>query len=150
MNWLDHSLRDEFERGDRLRKEASPENVKTAASLDRLLPNTIKQQSLAIGNELILSYHHALTVIEVATENAIAILGFDAGEVAEGGFRIVGYSGYDAGISFNGDWASYVSSNNVEAKLWLQAHHLGRNHGYIVTSTSQEELSEARERIGHQ
>jgi hypothetical protein len=149
MNWLDQSRRDEFEQRDRLRRQVAPESAKIDRKLDHLLPDDIRKQSLAIGNELIVPYEHALRAVDVANNNAIAVLGFDAGEVVEDGFKILDYSGYDSAIAYNGDWGAYVSSINVQAKRWLETHHMDRNHGYILTSASQNEFDQAREAVEH-
>jgi len=72
-------------------------------------------------------------------------LGFDSGEVLEDGFQVLGYTGYDADVPFKGDWKTYVEAMNIEAERWLKEHRLGRNHGYILTSTSQEEFDELQQ-----
>jgi len=109
-------------------------------ALDRLLPDDVKERALPIGNELILSYEDALTAVLIANEHKIAVLGFDAGEVLEDGFRASEYTGYDGEIEFIGDWNSYVALLNARAERWIKERPLPKNHGYILTSASQEEF----------
>jgi hypothetical protein len=144
MDWIEETRRSAFERGEsiRVKQAADSSKLSETGDLDRALSEDIKLRAIAIGNELILSYEDALATIGIANKHGIAILGFDSGEVQEDGFQVLGYSGYDADIPFTGDWRAYVKAMNVEAEHWLEEHRLGRNHGYILTSTSQEESDE--------
>jgi hypothetical protein len=63
-------------------------------------------------------------------------LGFEAGEVQDDGFQVVDYNGYE--FTFSGDWNAFVGMNNTEAERWIKEHRFGTNHGYVVTSTSEE------------
>jgi hypothetical protein len=91
-----------------------------------------------------------LAVIGIATAREIAVLGFDSGEVREDGFQVLDYSGYDRNVTFNGDWKAYVEAMNIEAEHWIKRHRLGKNHGYIITSTPQDEYGELRRWDGKQ
>jgi hypothetical protein len=145
MDWIDESRRSAFERGERIRaKQRAGSTALSVApgELDRALSENIRLRALAIGNELILSYDDALAAIGIATEREIAVLGFDSGEVQDDGFQILGYTGYDGNISFVGDWKAYVGLMNIEAERWIKEHRLGKNHGYILTSTSRAEFDE--------
>ena len=133
MDWIDETRRKAFE------NHVRGTTVESGA-LDRLLPDDVKKCAVMIGNELILGYEDALTALAVANEHTIAVLGFDAGEVLENGFQASEYTGYDREIEFSGDWNSYVASMNALAERWLKEHPLPRNHGYTLTSTSQEEF----------
>jgi hypothetical protein len=141
MVWIDESLRIGFEQHERLRA-ANREDAPNAGELDRILPSDVRARALAIGNELILPYEDALVAIRIATGHQIAVLGFDSGEVLMDGFQVLDYTGYDRDIAFSGDWKNYVALNNGEAERWIKDHRLGKNHGYILTSTSQKEFGE--------
>ena len=147
MEWLDETRRHAFENSERVRAAGRPGALGgngIAGQLDGILPKDIEKRALAIGNELILPYEDALAAIATATEHHIAVLGFDAGEVDEDGFRVVDYTAYDRDINFTGDWNAYVAAINTKAERWIKAHPLGKNHGYILTATSQEEFSQIK------
>lgn len=136
MGWIDETRRKAFENHAR----GTTVESRGHRTLDRLLPDDIKERVLPIGSELILGYEDALTALAVANEHKIAVLSFDAGEVLEDGFQASEYTGYDCEIEFRGDWSSYVASMNALAERWIKEHPLPKNHGYILTSTSQEEF----------
>jgi hypothetical protein len=136
MDWIDETRRKAFENHVRGTTVESGGH----GALDRLLPDDLKERVLPIGNELILGYEDALTALGVANEHKIAVLGFDAGEVLDQGFQASEYTGYDREIEFSGDWNSYLASMNALAEGWLKEHPLPKNHGYILSSTSQEEF----------
>jgi hypothetical protein len=138
MDWIDQERRDAFPR-----RKYLPLGV-GAMELDRLLPEEMKRRALMIGNELILSYEDALAAVGIATEHQIAVLGFEAGEVQRDGFQVVDYNGYE--FKFSGDWSAFVRMNNTEAERWITEHRFGKNHGYIVTSTSEREFAELQQR----
>lgn len=112
--------------------------------LERIFSGDIVKRAVKIGNELIVSYEDALAAIQMATENQIAILGFDSGELLKDGFQVLDYSGYDRDISFNGDWKAYVAAMNADAERWIKGHQLAKNHGYVLTSTSEKEFAQLR------
>jgi hypothetical protein len=148
MDWIEASRRGAFERGERIRakqRASSSERGEITGDLDCALSEDIRLRSIAIGNELILPYEDALAAIGIATEHEIAVLGFDSGEVLGDGFQVLGYTGYDANIPFAGDWKAYVEAMNIEAERWLKEHRLGKNHGYILSSTSREEFDELQQ-----
>jgi hypothetical protein len=138
VEWIDEARREAFERLG-LARRLTP-SVGRGRDLDRLLPEEIRMRALPIGNELILSYEDAVSAIVIASEHKIAVLGFDAGEVLEDGFQAFEYTGYDRGIEFICDWNSYVSMMNTRAEQWIKEHPLPKNHGYTLTSTSEEEF----------
>ena len=144
MNWIEESRRTAFESSERIRadKDADPSGIRP--DLDCSLPEDLRLRAVAIGNELILSYVDALSVIRFATENDIAVLGFDSGEVLEDGFQVLDYSGYEGDIQFTGDWKGYVAAINAAALSWITGHPLGKNHGYVLTSTSEKEFAQLR------
>ena len=145
MDWIDELRRSAFERGQRIRAEEranSSEWSEITRDLDRALPEDTRLRAIAIGNELILPFEDALAAIGVATERDIAVLGFESGEVLEDGFQILGYTGYDANVRFTDNWKVYVEAMNIEAECWLKEHRLGKNHGYVLTSSSQREFDE--------
>jgi hypothetical protein len=144
MEWIDEARRNAVEESEHIRRggvQGTPHQSGIVSELDRILPEDVKMRALAIGNELILPYEDALTAIATATEHRMAVLGLDSGEVVDDGFRVVGCTGYDRDIDFTGDWNVYVAAINAEAERWIKEHRLGKNHGYTLTSTSQEEFS---------
>lgn len=143
MTWVDGSRRRAFA------QTTGPhaDRVLKACELDSLLPQEIVERSIAIGNERILPYENALAAIKIATEHLIAVLGFEAGEIKEDGFQVVDYSGYGTDILSTGNWRAYVADMNARAMDWIETHHYGRNHGYILTSASEKELAEAHRKV---
>jgi hypothetical protein len=145
MHWIEESRRIAFEHREQGRakeRAASSEWNEITADLDRAIPEELRLRAVAIGNELILSYDDALTAIGIATEQGIAVLGFDSGEVLEDGFQVLDWTGYDVNVPFTGDWKAYVGAMNAEAERWIKEHRLDKNHGYILSSTSQREFDE--------
>ena len=145
MDWIEELRRSAFERSERIRarqRADSSEWTEPTGDLDRALSEDIRLRAIAIGKELILSYEDVLAAIGIATAREIAVLGFDSGEVLEDGFQVLGYTGYDGNVPFTGDWKAYVEAMNIEAERWVTEHRLGKNHGYIMTSTSQKESDE--------
>ena len=139
MEWISESRRKRFE------SSVGPQGF--VRNLDRLLPEMIKTRALPVGDEIILPYEDAVSAIAIASEHQIAILGFDAGEITEQGFQSLNYSGYDRNIELIGDWSSYVSMMNSQAERWIKEHPLPENHGYILTSASEDELREAKKQL---
>src|SRR5579864_6536017 len=137
MNWIDETRRKAFEH--RVHK-APVESRGHGRDLDRLLPENVKERALPTGNELILSYEDALTAVAIANQHKIAVLGFDAGEIQEEGFQASEFTGYDDEVEFIGDWNYFLSQMNARAERWIKEHPLPKNHGYILTSVSQEEF----------
>ncbi len=109
-------------------------------ALEDLLPEEIKRVSTRSGDEFVVPYLHALTAITIATENDIAILGVDAHEIRQGNVLTVDMANASAEVEFTGDWRAYVRQLNDAARVWVTGHRLGENHGYILTSASQEEF----------
>jgi hypothetical protein len=147
MSWIDDSRREAFEKFVRVRAERRTEEGEydgTVGDLNRALPVEIKKRALEIGNEYILCYEDALQSIAIASGHRVAVLGFESGEVLDDGYRVVNYSGYDEKIEFAGDWDAYVAAINAEAEGWIQEHPLGRNYGYVLTSTSEREFAEVQ------
>jgi hypothetical protein len=67
-------------------------------------------------------------------------LAFDAGEVLEDGFQVINYSVYDGEVILKPDWFACVSEMNTKALDSITTHRFGKNHGYILTSTSEQEF----------
>ena len=145
MTWVDESRRRAFEQTLAARTD-HPQSLKVG-DLESLLATDFKQRAVAVGNELILPYEDSLAAIGTATQHLIAVLGFEAGEIQEDGFQVLDYSGYDNDVPFTGDWNAYVTETNVHAERWIKAHYFGRNHGYVLTSTSEREFRELGDRI---
>ena len=79
--------------------------------------------------------------MSIASEHGIAILGLEAFEVQKDGLLSVDLADASAYIRFTGDWKTYVAAMNAEAERWIREHRLGENHGYILTSASQDEFA---------
>jgi hypothetical protein len=147
LSWIEQTRRTAFEQSSYGRAGREGDTVSlngTVGDLDHILPEEMKKRAVRIGNELILSHEDGLTAIAIATEHQIAVLGFELGEVLDDGFRVVDYSGYE--YKFSGAWDAFVRTNNGEAERWSKEHRLGQNHGYIVTSTSEREFANLRQR----
>ena len=116
-------------------------------TLEHFLPDELKKRAFVCGNELVLPYAEALSAIAVATKHQVAVLGLDGFEVRKDGLLTVNMVDPSRYIPFAGDWEAYVSTMNAEAERWLKEHRLGENHGYILTSASENELASAKSRI---
>src|SRR5690348_17863044 len=143
MTWVDEPRRNALERTVSRRGRYAEE----LSELDNLLPSEVTQRSIRIGNERILPYEDALAATRIAAEHSIAILGFEAGEIKEDGFQVIDCSGYEAQVMLGPDGNVYAAGMNSRAEGWLKAHEYGRNHGYIVTATSEREFRELPNRI---
>lgn len=109
--------------------------------LESLLPEELKRAAVSSGSELVLPYTDALYAIKMATERQIAILGLEAFEVQKEGFLTVDYTGYSRWLAPKEAWTAYVTAMNTEAERWIKEHRFGENHGYILTSASEEEFA---------
>ena len=117
-------------------------------ALESVLPEDVKNRALTLRNdsasphpELVLPFAEALRAIEIASEHQIAVLGLDAFEARTDGLLTVGLADASRYIRFTGDWKAYVAKMNAEAERWIREHPLGENHGYILTSASQDEFA---------
>ena len=139
MNWIDESRQSAFAKSERERAK-NGEGAGSVPELNHVLPEDLGSRALPIGNELIIPYEDVATLISVATEHSIAILGFEVGEVLEDGFQVADYSGYEGDVMLKSDWSAYVAAMNAKATDWMMKHRVGQNHGYIVTSSSEQEF----------
>jgi len=117
-------------------------------ALESILPEEVKNRAITLRNdsepphhELVLPFAEAVRAIEIASEHQIAVLGLDAFEVRKDGLLTVGLADASAYVRFSGDWEVYVAKMNLEAERWIREHRLGENHGYILTSASQDEFA---------
>lgn len=110
--------------------------------LEKILPDEIRGSTLWPGNELVLPHAEASSAVGIATEQQIAILGFEAFEVRKDGLLTVDLNDPSAHISFAGDWLAYVVAMNTEADHWIKEHRYAANHGYILTSASKSEFDQ--------
>ncbi len=109
--------------------------------LATLIPEAAKARLVPTqdGNEVVIPYPEVLQVIQIATQNSIAVLGVELLQIlGKGEFRVLNYSGYE--FKLEGDWESFVAANNEEAGRFVEEHVLGEEHGYILTSTSKREF----------
>jgi hypothetical protein len=93
------------------------------------------------GDELLLPHPDALSAIQIASENQIAILGVDVHRVRQGGLETVLLFDPSRSISFAGDWTSYVAAINAESARWTREHPPDEGHLYLLSSTSFDEFS---------
>ena len=107
--------------------------------LTRALTHDLKKTAIESEDEFVFPYPEVISVIRIASEHEIAILGVEAFEVRTDGLKVVDYSGYE--FQFTGDWQAFVKTNNAEAARFIEAHRLGENHGYILTSASSREFA---------
>jgi hypothetical protein len=117
-------------------------------ALENVLPEDVKNRvfrlladSTSPHPELVLPFADALRAIEIASEHQIAVLGLEAFEVRKNGVLTVGLADASRYIGFTSDWKAYVGKMNPEAERWIREHPLGENHGYILTSASQDEFA---------
>jgi hypothetical protein len=117
----------------------------TLGDFENILPDQIVKSTLWRGNELVLPYAEASRAIGIATENHIAVLGFEAFDVREDGLYTVDLSDPSGYIRFTGDWLAYVVAINAEAEQWISEHRYGTTHGYVLTSASKREFDHVKE-----
>ena len=113
--------------------------------LEAVLPEELKKSAIFLsGEELVLPFAEASAAILIATEHRVAVLGVDAFEVQSDGLATVALFDASRYIAFTGDWKAYVAGMNAECSLWLKEHRLGENHGYILTSASENEFADTK------
>jgi hypothetical protein len=112
---------------------------------DRILSPEIKQASALSGAEWLIPFYKLNEVIELATQHSIAVLGIEVFRVLSDGLGTEGYSGYE--FKLDGNWADFVSQNNKSATAYIVRHQFGEGHGYILTTTSENEFAHSRDHI---
>ena len=117
------------------------------SKLEEVLPEELKKNAIAAGNELVLSHAEALSAIRVATEHQIAVLGLEAFAVRKDGLLTVAISDPATYIHLSCDWSAYVAAINAECDLWVRQHAFGDGHGYILTSASEDEFADSIRKI---
>jgi hypothetical protein len=115
--------------------------------LENVLPDEMKQNATVCGSELVLPFSEALGAIALATQFRIAVLGLESFKIQASGLQTISYSGYDDDFPSQGDWTAYVNAMNSEAERWIRANPLDRDHGYILTTTSEREFAKLRSRM---
>jgi hypothetical protein len=90
------------------------------------------------GTEFVYPYQDALDVVQIATQNRISILGVEVFHVLSSGLLTRRISAYL--IPFGGTWLEFVRANNLRAVEFIQENRKGEEHGYILSSTSEEEF----------
>jgi hypothetical protein len=109
--------------------------------LERILPEELTNAAVSSNGELLLPYSEALRAIDVASKHQIAILGVELFEVQPSGLQALGWSDYQFTFTSTNAWNDFVIANNSEAERCIKNCPLGQNHGYILTSTSQNEFA---------
>ena len=88
-------------------------------ALENLLPGAVRSSGKTTDNdELVLPHSDALLAIDLADRNDIAVLGLELLEIQDDGLLVLDYSGYDSNIPEGGDWLTFTSALNQEAKRW--------------------------------
>jgi hypothetical protein len=115
--------------------------------LEKALPNEIADLAIRSGAELVLPLEQAKWAVRIASQNLIAVLGVEVFRILRDGFSVETYrfgtetySGYE--VKFDGNWQEYVSLNNEAAARFIDENSFGEGYGYILTSTSENELRE--------
>ena len=117
-------------------------------ALEELLPVQIKHAATLSGVELVLPLSEALSALEIAKHHQIAVLGVEQFRVqTDGFFLVLDYSGYDAEVSYNGEWGAYADELNLHAEQWLLKHKAEQDHGFILTSISKHEFEEPQRQL---
>jgi hypothetical protein len=107
-------------------------------ALDTILSSAIKKAAKRCGNEWVLPFQEAKEAIDLASANAIAILGVESFRIEEDGFRVENYTGY--AFDFRGDWPDYANQNNTAALNFISDNAAGDGYGYILTAASRSEF----------
>jgi hypothetical protein len=105
---------------------------------NNILPPEITAKATRSGNEWVLPMAEANQAIRLASAHAIAILGVELFRIQTDGLGVENYSGY--GFEYQGDWPAYVRFNNEAALHFIAAHPAEPGHGYILTTTSEDEF----------
>jgi hypothetical protein len=94
------------------------------------------------GSEFVYPYPTVLRVVDIANENAIAILGFEFFHVLPNypRFATEALTGYE--LRFNGHWPGFVRDNNLLARHYIEENRREGDYGFILTSTSESEFQQ--------
>jgi hypothetical protein len=111
-------------------------------ALDSLVRSELKAAAWTCGEEFVYPYPNVLRVVEIANENAIAILGFEFFHILREhpSFATEALTGYE--LRFNGDWPGFVQDNNLLAAFYIEKNRRDGDYGFILTSTSQTEFQQ--------
>jgi hypothetical protein len=114
--------------------------------LNAIVPDDIRPRLAVHRNEMVIPYPEVLEGIRAASRNAIAVLGVELFQIVGKELLVLEYSRYE--FKFQGDWESFVRTNNQDATKFVEEHVRGEEHGYILTATSKREFDELRRRKG--
>jgi hypothetical protein len=109
-------------------------------ALEKIVPEHIKVNALRYKNELVFSFPDVKDIVNLASNAGIAVLGVETFQILENRLLVRDCSGYE--ITFAGHWNEFVKANNALAVEYIEQHRRGEDHGYILTSTSEEEFRE--------
>jgi hypothetical protein len=109
-------------------------------ALDSLVPSDLQQLAWMCGNEFAYPYPAVLRVVDIATKNAIAILGFEFFHILphDPRFATEALTGYE--LRFSGYWPAFVQDNNLLAAYYIEKNKREGDYGFILTSTSEREF----------
>jgi hypothetical protein len=110
--------------------------------LEKALPTEITSRAVLSGNELLFPGDTATAAVRIANQNLIAVLGVEVFRILDNGVSTEAYSGYE--FKFEGKWQDFVRFNNDAALRFLEGNSFGEGHGYILTSTSENEFRSLR------
>jgi hypothetical protein len=102
----------------------------------------------SVGDELTFPFPEVLRIIELCSQNEIAVLGVELFLVKLDGYYASGCSDYDLQEKDKwptvvlADWPEYVRYNNILAQECVRRNPLGDEHVYVLTTASWREFGE--------
>lgn len=101
---------------------------------NQILPTTVTDAAVRSGNEWVVPLPHL-----------IAVLGVESFRILDNGLGVEGYTGY--AFDFQGNWPAFVAENNTAALRFIGENPPGHGYGYILTTSSQDEFENLRDRL---
>jgi len=107
----------------------------------------LRQAAWKCGSEFAYLYPAILRVVDIANENAIAILGFEFFHILTNypRFATEALTGYE--LRFNGRWPGFVRDNNLLARHYIEENRREGDYGFVLTSTSEIEFRQLRKQL---
>jgi hypothetical protein len=124
-----------------------PTEMKTPQDFERV-PRIAALSNNNTAGELAFTFPEIIRVIQMCTENAIAVLGFEIFLVKNDEYYASGCSTYDREmmrkwpVVQERDWSRYVQENNRLAEESVQSNPAGDDHVYLLSTSSWREFCE--------
>jgi hypothetical protein len=119
--------------------------MSSLSAFESLVPVQLRQTAWSCGDEFVFPYPEVLQAVDVANTHEIAILGVEFFRVLENA-RLATEALSEYELFFSSDWPGFARANNALALDFIERNRKEGNHGYILTSASEREFQQFKQR----